>query len=121
MCAGWLIPLVYGAAYAGAVPAFRILLLSFPLMSLNYVLTHQLIGWHGQRAYAVLCLVALIFNVAVNARLIPAMGIAGAAWATVWTEAVVTIGCVARLAGRLTIVNPATSVNLATPVEPVVL
>ncbi len=30
-------------------------LLSFPLMSLNYALTHQLIGWNGQRAYAAMC------------------------------------------------------------------
>ena len=62
--AGWLIPLVYGAPYAAAVPAFRILLLSFPLMSLNYALTHQLIGWDGQRAYAGVCAGALAVNVA---------------------------------------------------------
>ncbi len=53
--AGWVIPLSYGSAYAAAVPAFRILLLSFPLFSLNYALTHQLIGWDGQRAYAAIC------------------------------------------------------------------
>ena len=55
------------------MPAFRILLLSFPLLSLNYALTHQLVGWDGQRAYAGLCALALVVNVAVNARLIPAL------------------------------------------------
>ena len=60
---GWLVPFVYGAAYAGAVPAFRILLLSFPLMSLNFALTHQLVGWNGQRAYAAICALALVVNV----------------------------------------------------------
>jgi O-antigen/teichoic acid export membrane protein len=97
LAAGWLIPTVYGDGYAAAVPAFRILLAAFPLMSLNYALTHQLIGWNGQRAYAVLCLAALLFNVTLNARLIPALSIEGAAWTTVWTEALLTVGCVVAL------------------------
>jgi O-antigen/teichoic acid export membrane protein len=98
LAAGRLIPFLYGANYAAAVPAFRVLLLSFPLMSLNYALTHQLIGWHGHRGYAVVCATALIFNVALNTRLIPAVGIVGAAWATLATEAVVTSGCLLALA-----------------------
>jgi O-antigen/teichoic acid export membrane protein len=95
--AGWLVPFVYGSPYASAVPAFRILLLSFPLMSLNFALTHQLVGWNGQRAYAGLCAVALLFNVAINARLIPAWSIDGAAWATFGTELFLTVGCVVAL------------------------
>jgi O-antigen/teichoic acid export membrane protein len=91
--AGWGIPLLYGTRYAAGVPAFRILTLSFPLLSLNYALTHQLIGWQGQRAYAMVCGVALVANVALNARLIPVLSIEGAAWATFWTEAVMTAGC----------------------------
>jgi O-antigen/teichoic acid export membrane protein len=91
--AAWGIPLLYGARYAAAIPAFRILTLCFPLMSLKYALTHQLIGWEGQRAYATVCGVALVANVALNARLIPALSIEGAAWATFWTEAVLTAGC----------------------------
>jgi O-antigen/teichoic acid export membrane protein len=97
LAAGWLIPLIYGAAYAPAVPAFRILLLAFPLLSLNYALTHQLIVWDGHRAYAGLCAVALAVNVALNARLIPAASIAGAAWATLGTELFLTAGCVVAL------------------------
>jgi O-antigen/teichoic acid export membrane protein len=92
------IPLLYGSRYAAGVPAFRILLLAFPLMSLNYALTHQLIGWHGHRAYATICGLALIFNVGVNLKLIPAMGIVGAAWSTVATELVLTLGCILALA-----------------------
>lgn len=95
--AGWLIPFVYGASYAEAVPAFRVLLLAFPLMSLNYALTHQLIGWNGHRAYAAVCAGALVFNVALNARLIPQLSIVGAAWTTVWTEMLLTLGCGAAL------------------------
>lgn len=93
LAAGWLIPLIYGARYTPAVPAFRVLLLSFPLLSLNYALTHQLVSWDGQRAYAGLCAIALAINVALNARLIPLWSIEGAAWATLGTEIFLTIGC----------------------------
>ncbi len=95
--AGWLVPFLYGEPYAAAVRAFQILMLSFPLMALNYALTHQLIGWHGHRAYAVLCAVALLVNVVMNAQLIPSSGIVGAAWTTLWTEGVVTVGCLIAL------------------------
>ena len=95
--ARWLIPLVYGAPYASAVPAFRILLLSFPLLSLNYALTHQLVGWDGQRAYLAICAIALAVNVGINARLIPLWSIDGAAWATFLTEVVITAGCCVAL------------------------
>jgi len=79
------------------VPAFRILTLSFPLLSLNYALTHQLIGWNGQRIYAAICAAALIVNVALNARLIPIASMAGAAWATLGTELFLTVACLAAL------------------------
>jgi O-antigen/teichoic acid export membrane protein len=97
MGAAWGVPLLYGARYAAAIPAFRILALCFPFFSLNYALTHQLIGWDGQRDYAIVCALALAANLALNARLIPALSIEGAAWATLWTEAVVTAGCGAAL------------------------
>jgi O-antigen/teichoic acid export membrane protein len=93
IAAGWLIPFLYGAPYQPAVPAFRVLLLSFPLMSLNYALTHQLVGWDGQRVYAAICALALAINVGINTRLIPAWSIDGAAWATLATEMVLTAGC----------------------------
>ncbi len=92
-----LIALVYGARFAAAVPAFRILLLSFPLLALNLALTHQLVGWNGQRAYAAICALALVVNVALNAQLIPAWSIDGAAWATLGTEVFLTIGCAIAL------------------------
>jgi len=92
-----LIPALYQARYAAAVPAFRILLLAFPLMALNMALTHQLVGWDGQRAYAGLCAAALAINLAMNARLIPAWSIDGAAWTTLATELFLTAGCAVAL------------------------
>jgi O-antigen/teichoic acid export membrane protein len=95
--APWVVPFLYGSAYAAGVPAFRVLLLAFPLMSLNYALTHQLIGWNGHRAYAVICGVAFLFNIGLNAFLIPSFSIVGAAWSTLWTEVVLSAGCIAAL------------------------
>jgi O-antigen/teichoic acid export membrane protein len=95
--AGWLIPLVYAARYDAAVPAFRILLLSFPLMTLNMALTHQLVGWDRQGAYAIICALALCVNLALNARLIPLLAIDGAAWATLGTEMFLAAGCAIAL------------------------
>ena len=63
--------------------------------TLNMALTHQLIGWDRQHVYAALCAAALGVNVALNARLIPALSIDGAAWATLGTELFLTIGCAA--------------------------
>ena len=97
LAAGVLVPAIYQPRYAAAVPAFRILLLSFPLMSLNMALTHQLVGWDGQRAFAALCAAALVVNLAVNARLVPEMSIDGAAWATLATEVFLTSGCAVAL------------------------
>src|SRR4051812_5921827 len=85
--AGWIVPLLYGSSYAAGVAPFRILLLAYPLMSLNHALTCQLIGWHGHRAYAAICAAGLLFNVAANAAVLPAFGTVGAAWTTVATEA----------------------------------
>ena len=98
--AGWLVPVVYGGRYTAAVPAFRVLLLSFPFLSLNLALTHQLIAWDGQRLYAALCALALAVNIVLNARLIPLWSIEGAAWATLGTELVLTAGCVLALWGQ---------------------
>jgi len=97
MAADVLIPALYHERYAAAIPAFRILLLAFPLMSMNMALTHQLIGWDRQRVYAALCAAALVFNLVVNSRLIPAWSIDGAAWTTLGTEVFLTAGCAVAL------------------------
>ena len=95
--ADWLVVLAFGDAYAGAADIFRVLLLSFPLLTLNYSLTHQLIGWNQARAYAMCCVAALIANLALNAWLIPKAAAIGAAWATLGTEIVVTLMCLAAI------------------------
>ena len=95
-----IIPVIYGAHYAYAAPAFAVLSLALPLFFLNYALTHQVIGWDGQRAYLAIVIVALAGNIAANLLLVPSQGIVGAAIATVLTEIVVTAGCVYALVQR---------------------
>ena len=93
-----IIPAVYGARYEYAVPAFAVLSLALPLFYLNYALTHQVIGWDGHRAYLGIVALALVGNVTANIILVPWRGIVGAAIATVFTEIIVTAGCVYVLA-----------------------
>jgi len=93
----WIMRVAYGAAYADAGPVLQILLLSFPLLALNYSLTHQLIGWDRQRAFAATSGIALGANLGLNAWLIPRLGGLGAAWATVGTEVALTVACVVAI------------------------
>jgi O-antigen/teichoic acid export membrane protein len=88
---------IYGATYLPAAPALRVLALALPLFFLNYALTHQVIAWDGQRAFAAITAAALLANVTGNLLLIPSQGMVGAAWSTLLTELVVTGGCVLAL------------------------
>ena len=92
-----LVQVIYGATYLPAAPALRILALALPLFFLNYALTHQVIAWDGQRAYAMITAAALVANIAGNMLLIPSQGMVGAAWSTLFTELVVMSGCVMAL------------------------
>jgi O-antigen/teichoic acid export membrane protein len=88
---------IYGVPYGYTASAFAVLSLALPLFFLNYALTHQVIGWDGQRAYLWITAAALAGNIAANLLLVPSRGIVGAAIATVLTELVVTAGCVLAL------------------------
>ena len=91
--ASFIVPSIYGAPYLYAAPAFAMLAFALPLFFLNYALTHQVIGWDGQRAYLAIAALALAANVAANFALVPSQGMIGAAIATLLTEIVVTGGC----------------------------
>ena len=89
----FIVTLVYGTPYLYTAPTFAMLSLALPLFFLNYALTHQVIGWDGQRAYLLICVLALVANIAANVALVPSLGMFGAAIATLLTEVVVTAGC----------------------------
>lgn len=110
-----IVPLVYGTPYLYTAPAFAVLALALPLFYLNYALTHQVIGWDGQRAYLLIATIALVANVVANVLLVPSKGIVGAAIATLLTEVVVTIGCIAALSNLRLEPSPGTTVRNPRP------
>jgi O-antigen/teichoic acid export membrane protein len=91
--APWIVVGAYGEPYRASAVTLSILALALPLFFLNYALTHQVIGWDGQRAYLGVAALALVVNVAANLSLVPQFGANGAAATTVLTEVVVTLGC----------------------------
>ena len=90
----------YGSRFVAAAPALSVLAAAVPFFFVNYVLTHLVIAWDGQRAYLGVTAVALATNLTANTLLIPGAGMRGAAVATLLTEIVVSAGCIWALAGR---------------------
>ena len=88
-----MLDLLYGAPYAGSAPVLQILAFACVPMYLNYALTHTLIAANRPRLFALFTLAALFANVAANLVLIPALGIEGAALATVSTAIVLLALC----------------------------
>jgi len=88
-----LVALLYGQEYAASAPVLQLLALACLPMFINYGLIHVLIAGDKPRLYAAFTLVALLVNIAANLVLIPALGVAGAAVATVATEVVLFAMC----------------------------
>jgi O-antigen/teichoic acid export membrane protein len=80
------IDVAFGSNYAAAGPLLQVLALAIPAMFLNSLLSQALVALHRSWRSTVAFTIALIVNVAVNVVLIPAIGAAGAAWATVAAE-----------------------------------
>ena len=94
LAAPWIVVWAYGEPFRASATTLSILGLAIPLFFLNYALTHQVIGWDGQRAYLAIAVLALAVNVLANLSLVPPLAANGAAAATVLTEIVVTLGCI---------------------------
>ncbi|GAB4135639.1 MAG: hypothetical protein Tsb009_02120 [Planctomycetaceae bacterium] len=78
----WIIPFIDGGKYPGAVDVFRVLSLS-ALISLTCSPHANLLLRYGEfRFLFIICAVATIANVGMNAVLIPRWQATGAAWAT---------------------------------------
>ncbi len=106
---------LYGDRFVDGAPALQTLALAVPLFFINYALTHQVIGWDGQRSYLMVTLAALAVNLVANGQLIRSGGMNGAAQATLLTEVVVAAGCVAVLARQVRLVGRADSAPNVTP------
>jgi O-antigen/teichoic acid export membrane protein len=84
---------LYGPDFAPSVPSLRVLAFGLPLLYLNFGLTHFLIARDLGRLNLGFASAMLVSNTVLNFTLIPAGGGLGAAWATVLTEAALTLCC----------------------------
>jgi O-antigen/teichoic acid export membrane protein len=100
LTAPFVMHLAYGAKFDGAITSLRLLGAAVPLFFLNSALTHQVLGWDGQRAYLRVTIGARAVNLVANLALVPTRGGEGAAIATAITEVAVTAGCLLALARR---------------------
>lgn len=78
-------------AYAPAADALRVLAWTFPFICAKSLLYSALICMDRQRLLAIALGFAVLFNIALNAFMIPAQGIHGAAIATIVTEILLTV------------------------------
>jgi O-antigen/teichoic acid export membrane protein len=92
-----IVALLFGPAFARAVPSLRILTAAVPVMFLNAGLIQFLIArgleWRNLAVSALL----VAINVGVNLAIVPRLGGPGAAFATLITEGTLAIGCLAAL------------------------
>jgi O-antigen/teichoic acid export membrane protein len=80
--APYLLPWVYGSAYAGSVAPFLVLLLAVPLRTLFLILARYFFAIDRQGVNISLVLVSMPLNIVLNLWLIPRYGILGAALAS---------------------------------------
>lgn len=82
---------VFGNSYLEGSDALRILFLNTGLIFVNMALANPLLAWKRDQEYLMIVLGGAALNIALNAVLIPELGIAGAAWATLAAEVLVLL------------------------------
>jgi O-antigen/teichoic acid export membrane protein len=92
-----LIPLIWGQGFAPAGGVFRVLVFSIIPIYPGYLVTQQLVAARRTKAYLYISLAGCAINIALNLLWIPLWQASGAAWATIVSEASVTIGGVLAL------------------------
>ena len=97
LLAPWLIPFLYGDAFAGSIPILQILSFSTILTFVNYSLTHYLIARGRQALLGYFNGAMLLFHAALSWFLIPRLGAAGPALSVVAAELLLFICCLGAL------------------------
>jgi O-antigen/teichoic acid export membrane protein len=90
--APWLVPLLFGEAFADAVVPVWFLLGSMSMFAVYQVLTRYFIAVGRQRVNIITQLGALALNLALNVTLIPRLGIDGAALASLLSHTTAAVG-----------------------------
>jgi O-antigen/teichoic acid export membrane protein len=95
------VTVLLGPDYDGAVSLVRILSLAGGLMIVNNILGTLMIATDATRTLFVQNALAIALNVAGNVLLLPRYGVSAAAWLTVATEVLITVGAMAAMRGRI--------------------
>jgi O-antigen/teichoic acid export membrane protein len=98
------VPAVWGSAYGTSIVIVRILFLGLPFLYVSYVSAFVAHALELERRVLGITAAAVVFNVSMNALVIPAWGAVGAAWTTVIGESLLALtlaALVVRAARRL--------------------
>jgi O-antigen/teichoic acid export membrane protein len=95
------VTVLLGPDYDGAVPLVRILSLAGALMIVNNILGTMMIATDATRTLFIQNAVAIAVNVSGNIVLLPRYGVSAAAWLTVATEVLITVGALMAVGGRI--------------------
>lgn len=98
--------LVFGSEFVGAASALPILSAAFVFICLGYLNGNLLVVLGLQNRMLAVSMVALVVNVVGNLLLVPAIGFMGAAWMTLATEIVVSVGSLILIMRRLELSTP---------------
>ncbi len=90
--ANFVIQIIFGNEYSGAIIPLMILSLNVAVISVNVFFGNPLTVWGKQKAYSIAITFGAIFNIILNLVLIPKYSYNGAAIATLLSEVVVFIG-----------------------------
>lgn len=99
--AGWVVPFVYGSGYEDSVVIVRVLYLTVPTLYVSFVGLFLANALYLERKAVWVMVAAIVFNVSLNAVLIPQYQALGAAWATVATESAIAFAIVYLIITRL--------------------
>ena len=97
MLSGLVARRIFGPQFSHTVGALRILSLALPLAFVNGGLTHFLVARDRGALHSTFAGVMVLVNVGANLALSSRWGAAGAAWATVITEAALSLCCLVAL------------------------
>jgi O-antigen/teichoic acid export membrane protein len=86
LSAGWIVPLLYGQAYAEAATVLTVQIWAGVAVSMSFVHSRWLLAEGLQRYGLFYTAAGAVVNVTLNMILIPQHGAVGAAWATVCTQ-----------------------------------
>ena len=93
----WLVPFLYGPAYAASSRVFQVLAVHLVLAFVNHALTHYLVAYGRQALLGVFTGAMLVLHAALSWVLIPRFGPVGPALSTVMAELLLTALCLLTL------------------------